>query len=83
VTPRKRLAGHGLASAEREHQDRRPRTVYTITQAERVTLRQWLDQQLSPRPRLEVEAMLQVAFADHGTREQLLEHLDAINADAE
>jgi hypothetical protein len=57
--------------------------VYTITQAERVTLRQWLDQQLSPRPRLEVEAMLQVAFADHGTREQLLEHLDAINADAE
>jgi DNA-binding PadR family transcriptional regulator len=78
----KRLARHGLASIEREHQGRRPRTVYTITEAGRASLRHWLDRQLPPRPRLEFEAMLQVAFADHGTREQLLEHLDAIHADA-
>jgi PadR family transcriptional regulator AphA len=79
----KKLAGRGLATSERQHQGRRPRTVYAITDTGRAALRRWLDQPLNPRPRLEFEAMLQIAFADHGTREQLLVNLDAIIADAE
>jgi len=79
----KKLAEHGLAQAHREHHGRRPRTVYRITGTGRAALRDWLDRDLPPRPRLEFEALLQVAFADHGIREQLLENLKAIRADAE
>lgn len=78
----KKLARHGLATVHREHQGRRPRTVYTITDAGRAALRGWLDQPTSP-PRLEWEAMLQVSFADHGSREQLLDTLKAVRADAD
>jgi DNA-binding PadR family transcriptional regulator len=78
----KRLAARGLASVDREMHGRRPRTVYTITKDGRSALRCWLDQPAAG-PRLEWEAMIQVAFADHGTREQLLENLKAIRAAAE
>ncbi|WP_219420120.1 PadR family transcriptional regulator [Pseudonocardia nigra] len=79
----KKLAGHGFATTLREHRGKRARTVYTITDAGRAALRDWFDRPLTPQPRLEFEALLQVAFADHGTREQLLENLKAIRADAE
>ncbi len=79
----KKLAKHGLARGNREHHGRRPRTVYQITEAGHAALRDWLNRDLPPQPRLEFEALLQVAFADHGTREQLLENLKAIRADAE
>lgn len=78
----KRLALHELATTHEEHQGRRSRTVYTITEQGRSALRSWLDQPASG-PRLEWEAMLQVAFADHGDREQLLANLKAIRVDAE
>ncbi len=78
----KKLARHGLTTTHREHQGRRPRTVYTITEAGRAALRGWLDQPTAG-PRLEFEAMLQVAFADHGTRDQLLNTLKAIRAEAD
>ncbi len=78
----KRLAAHDLATSRQEPQGRRPRTVYTITDRGRDALRDWLDQPAAG-PRLEWEAMLQVAFADHGSREQLLENLETIRADAE
>jgi len=78
----KKLAGHELATSRQEPRGRRPRTVYTITDRGREALRGWLDQPAGG-PRLEWEAMLQVAFADHGSREQLLENLEAIRVDAE
>jgi PadR family transcriptional regulator, regulatory protein AphA len=78
----KKLAEHDLATSRQEPQGRRPRTVYTITDRGRDALRGWLDQPTAG-PRLEWEAMLQVAFADHGSREQLLENLEAIRTDAE
>ncbi len=78
----KKLARHGLATTHRERQGRRSRTVYTITEPGRTTLRVWLDRPTAG-PRLEWEAMLQVAFADHGDRAQLLENIKAIRADAE
>jgi PadR family transcriptional regulator AphA len=78
----KKLAERGLASSRQEPQGRRPRTVYTITERGRDRLRAWLDHPTTG-PRLEWEAMLQVAFADHGSREQLLENLKAIRTEAE
>ena len=78
----RKLAEHDLATSRPEPRDRRPRTVYTITDRGRDALRGWLDQPTAG-PRLEWEAMLQVAFADHGSREQLLENLEAIRTDAE
>nr|WP_255426703.1 helix-turn-helix transcriptional regulator [Pseudonocardia sp. C8] len=78
----KKLARDGLAATHREHQGRRSRTVYTITAAGRAALRDWLDEPTAG-PRLEFEAMLQVAFADHGSRAQLVETLAAIRAEAD
>ena len=78
----KKLARRGLTTTHREHQGRRSRTVYTITDQGRAALRAWLDQPTAG-PRLEFEAMLQVAFADHGSREQLLKNLQAIRAEAD
>ncbi len=78
----KKLARDGLATTHREHQGRRPRTVYTITAAGRAALRDWLGEPTAG-PRLEFEAMLQVAFADHGSREQLVETLKVIRDEAD
>lgn len=78
----KRLADRGLATARREQHGRRARTVYTITDAGRAALAEWLDRPTAG-PRLEWEAMIQVAFADHGTREQLLANLAAIRRRAD
>lgn len=78
----KKLADHDLATSRQEPQGRRPRTVYTITDRGRDALGSWLDQPAAG-PRLEWEAMLQVAFADHGSREQLLKNLEAIRTEAE
>jgi PadR family transcriptional regulator, regulatory protein AphA len=78
----KRLAARGLAAVDREMHGRRPRTIYTITDEGRSALRRWLDQPTAG-PRLEWEAMIQVAFADHGTRAQLLENLRSIRAAAD
>jgi DNA-binding PadR family transcriptional regulator len=78
----KKLSRLGLAATHREHNGRRARTIYTITDGGRRALRGWLDQSTAP-PRLEWEAMLQIAFADHGTREQLLDNLQTIRTHAE
>lgn len=77
----KRLVELGLATASHESTGRRPRTVYAITETGRESVRRWLDRP-GAGPRLEFEAMLQVAFADHGSREQLVALLETIHADA-
>lgn len=59
----------------------RPRTVYAITEDGREALRRWLDRP-GASPKLEFEALLQVAFADQGSKEQLVTLLEAIHADA-
>jgi DNA-binding PadR family transcriptional regulator len=78
----KRLARGGFASTHEECQGRRSRTVYTITEAGHDALHSWLDRPATG-PRLEWEAMLQIAFADHGDHTQLLNTLKAVRADAE
>ncbi len=77
----KRLVDRGLATASHESTGRRPRTVYSITPAGRQALRRWLDRP-GTGPKLEFEALLQVAFADQGSKDQLVALLEAIHADA-
>ncbi len=81
-TEPKKLVAHGLATASREFTGRRPRTVYAITPEGRRALSGWLDGP-GAGPVLEFEALVQVAFADQGTREQLLRTLGAIRQQAE
>jgi PadR family transcriptional regulator AphA len=65
----KRLVGLGLATAERVRIGQRPRTTYTITDAGRAALKQWLTTPGSG-PVLEFESLLQVFFAEHSTKKQ-------------
>jgi DNA-binding PadR family transcriptional regulator len=80
-TEPKKLVRLGLATATREFTGRRPRTVYAITEAGRQELAHWLDQP-GAGPILEFEALAQVAFADLGTRDQLLRTVRAVRADS-
>jgi DNA-binding PadR family transcriptional regulator len=81
-TEPKKLVALGLATATREFTGRRPRTVYAITEAGRGALQGWLDQP-GAGPVLEFEALAQIAFADLGTRDQLLRIARAVRSDAE
>ena len=76
----KRLADLGLAEAVRGSSGRRPRTVYTITDAGRRALTAWLDAPAPAGPALafESELMLKVFYADHASRAALLATLGAI-----
>jgi DNA-binding PadR family transcriptional regulator len=77
----KALVADGLATAHRQHTGQRPRTVYSITDAGRRALRDWLD--LPPAPRAtEFEAMLKVFFADAGSLDQLTTTIERVGADA-
>ena len=78
----KKLVRLGLATATKAYTGRRPRTVYAISPKGRRALRTWLDRP-GAGPRLEFEAMIKVAFADAGTREQLLRNLRAIRDHAD
>jgi DNA-binding PadR family transcriptional regulator len=66
----KRLDGEGLAKAHREMLGRRPRTTYSITEAGRRRVAEWL----ATPPRgtvLESEPLLRILLGRLGTREQL------------
>lgn len=75
----KKLVAHGLATVQVEHQGRRRRQVYSITDQGRAELRGWLDRPGDP-PSLEYEALLKVFFADQGTPEQLRAQIATIRA---
>ncbi|HET7822494.1 MAG TPA: PadR family transcriptional regulator [Ornithinibacter sp.] len=77
----KRLADDGLATATREHTGKRGRTVYTITEAGRAALRDWLGEPFAP-PTTEFEGMVKVFFSDAGSRPQLLATIERIEAQA-
>src|SRR5262245_4814699 len=69
----KRLVRLGLATAKREPTGtgRRTRTVYAITGQGRQLLATWLAGPAGP-PRLQVETMLRLLYADHGSKQDLL-----------
>lgn len=79
----KRLVERGLASAERGSTGRRPRTVYSITNAGREALRAWLERPPAAGYALEFEAVLRVFFGSLGSREALLAAIDEIGATAD
>ena len=77
----KGLVADGLATARAEKTGKRPRTVYDITPEGRDELARWLGEPPAPRT-TEFEGMVKVFFADGGSREQLLDTLERMEADA-
>ncbi|HEY3338473.1 MAG TPA: PadR family transcriptional regulator [Propionicimonas sp.] len=77
----KLLAAAGMATATVEATGKRPRTVYTITEAGAEALASWLSEPPEPRG-LEFAAMVKVFFADAGTLTQLHDTLDRIEAES-
>jgi PadR family transcriptional regulator AphA len=78
----KRLAAMELVTAKREYVGKRPRTLYSITEAGRQTLREWLDTPVSPLA-MDFEAMIRLFIAPLGTKEQLVATLEQVRDDAQ
>jgi PadR family transcriptional regulator, regulatory protein AphA len=78
----KRLAAMGLVAATREYVGKRPRTVYSITEAGRQVLREWLATPVSPFA-MDFEAMIRLFIAPLGTKEQLVATLEQVRDDAQ
>lgn len=72
----KRLVDRGHAHAEVVDGRRRQATRYTITPEGRAALKEWLATEPAP-PAIEIEALLRVLFADHGSLEDLRAALQA------
>ena len=68
----RRLVEAGLATAREEWNGQRRRTIYSITDAGRAALAEWIASP-SARPRYENEALVKIMFAENGTREDLPE----------
>jgi DNA-binding PadR family transcriptional regulator len=77
----KRLVAAGLAMSREEWTGDRRRTVYSITEAGRAALREWLETPSSPQ-RYESEAALKVFFGENGSREDMLTSIRALREDA-
>lgn len=77
----KRLATMGLIEGEKEYTGKRARTVYSITEAGKQVLRDWLGTPISPFS-MEFEAMLRVFVAPLGTKDELVGTLKQVRADA-
>jgi DNA-binding PadR family transcriptional regulator len=73
----KRLASLGLLEARKDYVGKRPRTIYSSTQAGRAALASWLD--TPPKAfALEFEGLLRVYLAPFGTRDDLLQALETV-----
>ena len=77
----KKLVAAGPARSREEPSGRRTRTVYKITPAGRRALKRWLTVP-GADPVLEFEALLETAFAEHGTLDGLRANLQAVLAEA-
>ena len=77
----KRLVRLGLATARREPTatGRRARTVYAITGQGRQLLAAWLASEPDP-PRLQIETMLRLLYADQGSKDDLLAAVRSIRS---
>jgi hypothetical protein len=69
----------GLARASEDPVGKRPRTSYAITTKGRKSLAQWLAEP-GAGPVLEFEQLLQITFADQGTKQNALDTLAATRA---
>ena len=73
----KKLVAAGLATSRPGATGRRRSTVYTITPQGRRVLAAWLAEP-GAGPVLECEALVKIAYADHGTRDGLLANLTSL-----
>lgn len=76
----KKLVELGYATTHKEATGKRSRNVYEITAAGREALTEWTRTK-TQRPRMEIEALLRLLFADHGTLDDLHRALDELEAD--
>jgi DNA-binding PadR family transcriptional regulator len=77
----KRLAAMRLIEGTKEYTGKRARTVYSIGDAGKEALREWVGTPVSPFS-MEFEAMLRVFIAPLGTKEELIGTLEQVLADA-
>jgi PadR family transcriptional regulator AphA len=75
----KRLAGLGLLDAERTPGRTHERTQYTLTDAGRAALREWLAEP-SAFTRIQCEAVVRLLGAEHGDPDALSESLESLRA---
>jgi PadR family transcriptional regulator AphA len=78
----KRLVEAGLAGSREEWHGERKRTVYSITREGRDALSAWLATPTAPS-RLESEPHLRVLYANYGTKDDVLESIERVEADAD
>jgi DNA-binding PadR family transcriptional regulator len=76
----KKLVALGYATTYREESGNRSRNVYEITSRGRRALEEWTGSRTQP-PRFEIEALLRLLFADHGSTQDLHRALDELEAD--
>jgi len=76
----KKLVELGYATVRKEAVGIRTRNVYAITERGREALNEWTRTRTQP-PRLEIEALLRLLFADHGSRDDLVRALDEFESD--
>lgn len=75
-----KLVDLGYATVRQEESSNRTRNVYTITEEGRHALNEWTSTRTQP-PRFEIEALLRLLFADHGSRDDVLRALDEFEHD--
>jgi DNA-binding PadR family transcriptional regulator len=78
----KRLVDGGFAQARSEPVGKRRRTVYSITRKGRRALEAWLAEPAA-ESRLESETLVKLMFAPHGSKENLLRHLQRFRDELE
>ena len=76
----KKLVELGYATTRRGRTGKRGRNIYEITDEGRMALKEWTSTRTQP-PRFEIEALLRLLFADHGSLEDLHRTLDELEAD--
>ena len=76
----KKLVDLGYATTHKDLAGNRSRNVYEITKEGRRALAEWTSTRTQP-PRLEIEALLRLLFADHGSSEDLLRALEELEED--
>jgi DNA-binding PadR family transcriptional regulator len=76
----KKLVQLGYATTRTDTAGNRSRNVYQITNEGREALGEWTRSRTQP-PRIEIEALLRLLFADHGSTDDLSRALDELEAD--
>ena len=76
----KKLVELGYATSRKELSGKRSRNIYEITSEGREALADWAASRAQP-PRFEIEALLRLLFADHGSTDDLARALDELESD--